>query len=409
MKTTDRRMMLRGVVATAVTAVALSAGTALAQDKVRIGYAVSMSGPNAGGASITTIPNYELWVHEVNEAGGLELPDGSRRMIEVVTYDDRSSAEEVVRAVERLATQDRVDFILPPWGTGFNTAVAPLLARFDYPQLAFTSVTDRATEFAQRWPNTFWMLGGATDYAENLVGLLSEQLAAGEINNRIAMISVADGFGIELATAARPAFAAAGFELVYDVTYPVPTSDFSPMLNEATGRDADTFVAFSYPPHTFALMQQMQVLNFNVPALYLGVGSAFPGFLANNGADTVEGIMGLGGIDVNNERIIEYRRRHEEVTGRAPDFWGSVIGYASLEMLQEAVRRVGLDRKAVVAELRSGTFDTVLGEIQMSDNVLRDLFFTGQWQDGQFVGVAPVNRAGAVPARLPKAPWPGGN
>jgi hypothetical protein len=40
---------------------------------------------------------------------------GSRRPIEVIEYDDRSSAEEVVRAIERLANQDEIDFILPAY------------------------------------------------------------------------------------------------------------------------------------------------------------------------------------------------------------------------------------------------------------------------------------------------------
>ena len=56
----------------------LSALPAAAADEgpVRIGYAISLTGPNSGGAGITTLPNYQLWVKEVNDAGGLELPDG---------------------------------------------------------------------------------------------------------------------------------------------------------------------------------------------------------------------------------------------------------------------------------------------------------------------------------------------
>ena len=47
------------------------------QSVVRIGYAVSKSGPNAGGTAASTIPNYELWVNEVNGRGGL-MVDGER-------------------------------------------------------------------------------------------------------------------------------------------------------------------------------------------------------------------------------------------------------------------------------------------------------------------------------------------
>ncbi len=406
----SRRTTLRaiGLAATLLAGVGTMAVTAQDSDdrtSVKIGYAISKTGANAGGAGITTLPNYQLWVHEVNEAGGLEMPDGSRLPIEVVEYDDRSSSEEVVRAVERLATQDNVDFILPPWGTGFNLAAAPLFDRFGYPQLAVSSVTDKAPEFAARWNKSFWMLGGGHDYTEALADILTDQQEAGTINNDVAVISVADGFGIDLITAARQSFADAGINIVYDVTYPVGTTDFTPMLNEAAASGADTFVAFSYPPDTFALTQQAQVAAYNPKVLYLGVGVGFPVYAANNG-DKIEGIMSLGGIDVTNEAVMDYRARHTEFIGQAPDWWGSVITYASLEMLEEAIKRHGLDRDAVSEELSNGTFQTVLGETKLENNQLRDLWFGGQWQDGNFVAVAPADREGAVAPKLPKAPWP---
>lgn len=404
MNTMTRRLALRlfGVAATSVALGAPLAATA--QESVKIGYAISKTGPNAGGAGITTLPNYVLWVQEVNEAGGLELPDGSRLPIEVIEYDDRSSAEEVVRSVERLATQDEVDFILPPWGTGFNLAVAPLFARFGYPQLAVSAVTDKAPEFVERWDTSFWLLGGGHDYTEALASVLADAVEAGTINNQVAMISVADGFGIDLVKAARPSFEAAGIDVVYDETYPIGTTDFTSMLNEAAGSGADSFVAFSYPPDTFALTQQAQVADYNPKVLYLGVGTGFPVYGKNNGANA-EGIMSLGGIDYANEKNMAYRQRHEEVIGQAPDLWGSVITYSSLQMLQEAIKRVGLDRAAVAEELSTGTFDTAYGEIKLEDNQLRTLWLTGQWQDGQFVAVAPSDRDGAMAPKLPKGAW----
>jgi branched-chain amino acid transport system substrate-binding protein len=406
----SRRTTLRAIGLAAALLAGAGSMAVIAQDtgdrtSVKIGYAISKTGANAGGAGITTLPNYQLWVHEVNEAGGLEMPDGSRLPIEVIEYDDRSASEEVVRAIERLATQDSVDFILPPWGTGFNLAAAPLFDRFGYPQLAVSAVTDKAPEFAARWSKSFWMLGGGHDYTEALADILTDQHEAGTINNDVAVISVADGFGIDLITAARQSFADAGINLVYDVTYPVGTTDFTPMLNEAAASGADTFVAFSYPPDTFALTQQAQVAAYNPKVLYMGVGVGFPVYAANNG-DKIEGIMSLGGIDITNEAVMEYRARHTEFIGQAPDWWGSVITYNSLQMLEEAIRRRGLDREAVAEELSSGTFETVLGEVKLEDNQLRTLWFGGQWQDGNFVAVAPSDREGAVAPRLPKAPWP---
>ncbi|WP_378943723.1 amino acid ABC transporter substrate-binding protein [Paracoccus sp. R86501] len=408
MTTATRRQLLRHL----CISVALVAGAApiatLAQDRdtVTIGYAVSKTGVNAGGAGMTTTPNYQLWVADVQAAGGLEMPDGTRLPLEVIEYDDRSSAEEVVRATERLATQDKVDFILPPWGTGFNLAVAPLYDRYGYPQLAVSAVTDKAPDFVKRWTKSYWMLGGGHDYAGSLAQVVSGASADGTINDKVAMISVADGFGIDLVTAARPAMSDAGLEVVYDITYPAGTTDFTSIINEAAASGADSFVAFSYPPETFALTQQAQVAGFNPKLTYLGVGTSFPAFQAANG-ENAEGILSLGGIDYGNEQNIEYRERHQQVTGQAPDLWASVVTYSSLQMLQEAIRRRGLDRDAVAEELSTGTFDTAMGQVTLQDNQLRDLWLTGQWQDGKFVAIAPADRDGAGSAMLPKPAWQG--
>jgi len=394
---------LRLLTATAVAALAFAL-PASAQDKVKIGYAISKTGPNAGGASITQIPNYEMWVKDVMAKGGLKVGD-KRLPIEVIEYDDRSNSEEAVRAVERLVTQDKVDLLFPPWGTGLNLAVGPVFNKYGYPQLAFSAVTDRAPELAKRWPNSFWMLGTSKQYVDALTGLLKKMRDEGKISANIAMISIADGFGIDLSQAARKGFSDAGFKLAYDKSYPIGTQDLSPLIGEAQRSGADTFVAFSYPPDTMALTEQSKVASYAPKVMFLGVGVGFPMYAQRFGAN-VEGIMSLGGWSKDNASTAAYAKKHEEMFKRGPDRWGSQIGYASLQMLEQAIERVGkLDRAAIIKELQTGTFDTVLGKVKLVDNMMQDNFWLiGQWQDGFFVGVAP-QRAGVGTPVVPKPAW----
>ncbi|MAC80939.1 MAG: twin-arginine translocation pathway signal protein [Rhodobacteraceae bacterium] len=400
----SRRAALRAFSAGAAMVLGLQAGAAAAQDKVTIGYAVARTGPNATGAGITTIPNYELWVDTVNKAGGLKMPDGSQKMIEVVEYDNRSSNEDLVRSIERLASQDKVDLILPPWGTGSNLAIAPLMAKFGYPQLAVTAVTDKAPEFAKRWDRSFWLLGGGHDYANGLVEVLAKARDAGTINDKVAVVSVADGFGIDLIKSARPAFEDAGFELVYDKTYPLGTSDFAAIMSEAQGSGADSFVAFSYPPGSFGMTKTAQSMNYNPKVFYISVGGAFPIYpgVADGKA---EGVMAIGGVDADSPAIQDYFARHTEFVGTPPDSWASAITYASLEMLAQAVERVGLDHEALANALSTGTFQTVVGDVTLEDNQLRDLWWVGQWQGGSFRAVNPSDKAGASAPVIPKPEW----
>lgn len=50
--------------------------------EIRIGYAISKTGPYAGGASTTVIPNYQLWAHDLAKSGGL-LINGKRVPVKV--------------------------------------------------------------------------------------------------------------------------------------------------------------------------------------------------------------------------------------------------------------------------------------------------------------------------------------
>ena len=158
--------------AAAILAGAMTAGASQAQDVIKIGASAPKSGPLAGGAAVTHWPNLQLWVHTVNAAGGIKVGD-KMMTVELTEYDDRTSNEEAVKNYERLATVDKVDFIVVPYGTGINLATAPVIARHGYPQIATTAITDKADEFAERWPNTFWTLDTSTGFAAAVADVLN--------------------------------------------------------------------------------------------------------------------------------------------------------------------------------------------------------------------------------------------
>ncbi|MBI5899792.1 MAG: amino acid ABC transporter substrate-binding protein [Rhodocyclales bacterium] len=385
----------------AVSAALMAAGLVQAQEikSIKIGTAAAKTGPGAGGAGVTHWPNVKLWVAQVNKGGGILLKSaGNKRVpVELIEYDDRSSNDDAVKAIERLATQDKADFIIAPWGTGANLATAPVFAKYGYPQIAVTSVTDKGPELAKRWPNSFWLLGGGQHMAGSLVELLKKMNAEGKIGKKVAMVHVADGYGLDMVAGARPALKAAGFDVVYDKSYPLGTQDLSPIVNEIKGLNPDAFIAFSYPPDTFGFTEQSKIAGFNPKVFYVGVGGAFPVYRNKFSAATIEGVMGTGGWDVASPKIQDYIKAHKEANGgNEPDAWASSVQYAALEMLQQAIERVGaLDRAAVTKELGSGEFDTVIGKLKLKGNVRENPWAVGQWQGGSFYGLSPTNLPGA--------------
>ncbi len=369
---------------------------------VRIGYSISRTGPNAGGANTTTLPNYQLWVRTVNEAGGLRLPGGARRQVEVVEYDDRSLSEEAVRNVDRLINQDRVDFVLPPWGTGLNLAVGAVLNRGGHPHLAVTSVTERIPELVQRWPNAFFFLGRSSAASEALVTTLQGLQRGQGLGNTVAVVSVQDQFGIELVNAGRAALNRGGFRIVMDRQYPLGQQDLAPLLAEAARANPEIFLAFSYPPDTLAITEQARIAGFNPRVFYTAVGTAFPLFRSRFGANA-EGVLGIGGVDTSSPRIRDYIARHAAVVGRPPDGWASPVTYASLEVLEQAIAQVGTDRAAVIRAIGSGSFDTIVGPMRMENNQRIAQPWVGQWQGENFVAVGGAGTL--APVQFPKPAW----
>jgi branched-chain amino acid transport system substrate-binding protein len=66
-------------------------------------------------------------------------------------------------------------------------------------------VTDKAPDLAKRW-NMLLLPGHGRRICRGLVAMLEKAKKDGKINHKIAMINIADGFGVELANAwrARP-------------------------------------------------------------------------------------------------------------------------------------------------------------------------------------------------------------
>lgn len=397
----QKRTVLQLAVGAALAATfGLGVGSAEAQKPVTIGVVGPKTGPLAGGAAITHFPNFRLWAHEINAAGGLKLKAG-RRKVKLIEYDDRTNPGETIKAVQRLATQDKADFIMAPYGTGFNLATAPIFAKYGYPQIAQAAVTDKVDELIKRFPNLFFFQGTTTQYATTAVNVLKKMKDEGKIGNRVAVVNVGDTFGIELANAARPLFKAAGFEIVYDKSYPLGTQDLAPVIKGAKASNPDAFVAWSYPPDTFGLAEQAKIENLQVKAYYSAVATAFPGFIGKFGK-SAEGILGAGGIKDTPELQAFYKRL-KKVTGVDGDYWGNPVYYSMLQVITQAIEGVGsMDRKAIAQYIKAHTFKTLIGEIDVRNQKLNWLWTVGQWQDGVFNGVAGVNVTGGKAVRLKK-------
>lgn len=399
-----RRSLMKTVAAAAVLAASLTA--AQAQEVIRLGAAAPKTGPLAGGAAVTHWPAVRLWVEQVNARGGLNLSSGPA-LIELIEYDDQTNPQQAIVAAQRLATQDRVDFMVAPYSTGLNLAAAPIFAQLGYPMITGTAVTNAQPELAAQFPNMFFVLGRTGVMAEDIAQVLVDLRERGAIGDRVALVNVADAFGIEMVGISRGVLQEAGFEIVYETSYPLNTQDLAPVIDGARAANPDAFVAWSYPGDTFALTDQAIVQGFSPSVFFTAVATAFPAYAARFGANA-EGVLGMGGVNADDPAFQAFAEAHQASAGQGPDYWASAATYAALEILGQAIEATGSRDRAVVSAYladRSNSYDTILGPVEFNENNDNERYWTvGQWQNGVFRGVAARGRDGAVEVQL-KNDW----
>ena len=364
---------------------------------VRIGYAIARTGPWTPGAQVSQEPNYLLWAEQVNAAGGLDVK-GSKRPIELVSSDDRSDIETCVRSYEKLMGSDKVDLILPPWGSNANFAIAPLATRFGYPMLAPTALSRKLIDM--NLPYFFSLL----QQPDRMMGALVDMLAANGVKT-VAIVYMDDLFGLENFAALNNALKKTSIQVVERKSYPLGVKDLSPVLRGIKDMNPDAFIGITYPPDTILASRQSKEIGFNPKFFYASVGTAFQ-LYRNVMAASAEGVLGMGSWNSKTSPAAKaYFDAHVAKFGaqKEPDRWASGHCYAGLQILQAGVARVGLDRKALRDYIARTEHNTIIGKIRFNGSENDSVPGTvGQWQKGEFEVVWPRNVATA--ALMPAKP-----
>ena len=302
----------RHAVALLAAASCLVAGaSAQAQNSIKIGYAISKTGPYTGGASITTLPNYQLWVKDVNAAGGIMLcrQEGSgrdrrvRRPQQLGGGGQGRSSASPPRTRSTSSCRPGVPGSTSPSGRS-STASAIRTSRS-------RPVTDRAPELAKRWPNALVLARlPSAQISTALVDVLTKMKGEGKIGANVAMI--------ERRRPVRHRAVDGGPRRAQE-------GRLQPRLRQVlSGRHAGRAAApqgrdggQSRHLHRLQLSagharrhrSAAKVLNFNPKVFFVGVGTAFPLYKQRFGANA-DGVMGIGGWNADSPALKDYFKRH---------------------------------------------------------------------------------------------------
>jgi branched-chain amino acid transport system substrate-binding protein len=210
----------------------------------------------------------------------------------------------------------------------------------------------------------------------------------------VAFIHVDELFGLEQASALEASLKEKKIQVIAKKSYPLGVKDLQPVLNEMKSKNPDAFVSLSYPPDTFLITGQSKAIGFNPKVFYAAVGTAFPVYRDKMGV-MVEGVMGLGTWNPKSSPAAKaYFDAHVAKFKKEPDRWASAHAWAGLQILQQAVEKAGVDRKAVRDYIAANEFETVIGKIRFKggENISTP-GVVSQWQSGEFEVVWPPQRS----------------
>ncbi len=394
---TFRRQALIGLAAAAF---AFSASPLNAQtgNPLRIGFSMARTGMLAN-ATPSQMNTYELWKEQVNARGGMNVA-GVKRKVEFVVYDDQSKPEQAVRIYEKLITDDKVDLLLAPWGTPFHIAIAPVLEKYKFPLVGNTAAS---VALRQVKPGHIWFTTSAIPdrIGKELTAMLKQQNV-----KSVAVLSNVLPFTKEIKNFLEPELKSAGIEIKVSTEYPPNIKDMTATLTQVKQAKVDAVLALAYPGDSVLYAKQAKELGLSQGFQFVAIGPSDAFFPKVVGKSSADGVVTIAHWSPRPEwkGSQAFYDSYVKKFGEDPDFLNSALAWMSLEILEVAVAKNGLNKEGIRATIAKDTFETINGKVKFEgvQNVITPTAFV-QYQKGKLQLVWPSSMATSKFA--PKVGW----
>jgi branched-chain amino acid transport system substrate-binding protein len=394
-----------GKIAIAVGVIAVAGGVIYAtttltapgsvKTSIKVGATLALSGPLKPVIEEVQKPIYEIWRDQVNGQGGIFVRELNRRLpVEMIIYDDAGDTSKVPILYEKLIIEDKVDFVLPPWGTAWHVAAIPITEKYGKIMITNSEGAD-IRKLGTRTNYTFWTGSWRPDRISlALINFLNKYRSEHAINNVAVAVAQTD-FGIDVSNYAVPLLEKNGYKIVYRTEYPLDIKDSGPIIAKLTETKADAFLVFSYPEDSLLIANGLLRGTYAPKVVWFLLGPNFP-FFINALGSRMEGIFGI--ITTSNslggKYVDEWSRVLKEKYGLQFDYGEHPPQIASVQILQQAIEKAGtLDQQKVRQTLLSEEFDTITGKIRFKEEkegiIATNEPLIAQWQNNRWVVVYP--------------------
>jgi branched-chain amino acid transport system substrate-binding protein len=259
---------MKRLLTAALAASALVALTAAAQDTIRIGAPLPITGPLSPEA-VKQQRGYDLWAEAANQAGGVRV-GGKRMKVEIVYVDYQSNTPRAVQAAERLITQDKVQFLFSPFGSGATKAASSVSEKYSVPTIAATASS--AQVYDQGYKYLFGTFTPNDTLTEPLSDIVRKQ--AGGVQ-RVAILARNDLFPLAIAQEMEKSAKKRGMNVVYFEKYAIGTLDHASALTQIKAQAPHWIFATGYTNDLVLMRKQMADLKIEAPVVTMIAAPAY--------------------------------------------------------------------------------------------------------------------------------------
>jgi branched-chain amino acid transport system substrate-binding protein len=344
---------------TLLATLALAAVPAMAQDTVKIGLILPMTGPFAStGRQIDGAVKLWMQEHGTTVAG---------KKIEVILKDDAGTPDTTRRLAQELVVNDKVNVLAGFGLTPLALATVPIATQAKVPELVMAAATSAITE-----KSPFVIRAGFT--LPQVTTPLADWAAKNGIKKVVTLVTDY-GPGIDAETAFKQRFGELGGQVVEAIRVPLKNPDFAPYLQKVADQKPDAVFVFVPSGVGSVFMKQFAERGLDKSGIKLiGTGDVVDDDILNDMGDVALGVITSFHYSAahppaeNKAYVAAYRK----LNGMRPNFH-SLGGYDGMRMIYTALEKTrgSTDGEALMKAMEGQSFESPRGPVTI-DPATRD-------------------------------------
>ena len=364
----------------ALIALSFLAASAVAQQPLKIGFGMSLTGPLAGNGKAALIA-MQIWQEDVNAKGGI-----LGRKVEFVYYDDQTNPSTVPSIYSKLLDVDKVDLVVSGYGTNVIAPAMPIMMQRNVTFMGLFGLNVNSKFNYERYfqimpsgpePAIGWTQG----YFDTAMGLNPKP-------QTIALVGADAEYPALALQGAREQVKRTGLKVVYDKTYPPNTVDFSPIVRALQATNPDLVYVASYPPDSAGMVRAANEVGLKTRMFGGGmVGPQFAALKTQLGP-LLNGIINYetyvpevaAKFPVLEQFLTRYQARAAKEGVDPLGYYLPPFAYAMMQVLEQSIVATGgLDQAKLADYMHRSEFDTSVGKVRFGAN--------GEWAQSRMLAV----------------------